>query len=52
MDDEKINERGVLTCPETLWDTAVQQAEVIGPLARKEPVGLAEADAAERLGVS
>ncbi|WP_208869829.1 helix-turn-helix domain-containing protein [Streptomyces lydicus] len=46
-------EHGVLTAPTQIWETAVRQAEVIGPLAAKDTVGLADADAAaERLRVS
>ncbi|WP_112470365.1 hypothetical protein [Streptomyces triticisoli] len=46
-------ERGVLTAPVRVWDTAVRQAEVIGPFAAKDTVGPAEADeAAARLQVS
>lgn len=53
MAEEPVAERGVLTAPTQMWETAVRQAEVIGPLAVKDTVGLAEADeAAERLGVS
>lgn len=39
-------ERGVLTAPTQMWETAVRRAEVIGPLAAKDRVGLAEADEA------
>ncbi|WP_052425198.1 DNA-binding domain-containing protein [Streptomyces fulvoviolaceus] len=50
---DPVAERGVLTAPTQMWETAVRQAEVIGPLAAKDTVGLAEADeAAERLRVS
>lgn len=46
-------ERGVLTAPTQMWETAVRQAEVMGPLAAKDTVGLADADAAaERLRIS
>ncbi|WRZ87900.1 helix-turn-helix domain-containing protein [Streptomyces sp. NBC_01007] len=41
-----VTERGVLTAPAEAWDTAVQQARVIGLLAGKSAVGLTEADAA------
>jgi len=41
-----VVERGVLTAPAQVWDAAVRQAEVIGPLAAKAMVGLAAADAA------
>ncbi|PRX99001.1 Mu transposase C-terminal domain-containing protein [Allonocardiopsis opalescens] len=46
MADEPVTERGVLTAPAQAWETAVRQAEVIGPLAEKGTVGLAEADKA------
>ncbi|MFW5420955.1 DDE-type integrase/transposase/recombinase [Nocardiopsis sp. CNT-189] len=53
MTDEPVAERGVLTAPAQAWDTAVRQAEVIGPLAEKDTVGLAEADeAAAKLQIS
>ncbi|GGK52151.1 DNA-binding domain-containing protein [Streptomyces flaveus] len=53
MAEEPVAERGVLIAPTQMWETAVRQAEVIGPLAAKDTVGLAEADeAAERLRVS
>ncbi|MCX4821592.1 DDE-type integrase/transposase/recombinase [Streptomyces sp. NBC_01142] len=46
-------ERGVLTAPDELWDAAVRQAEAIGPLAEKDPVGMTDADdAAAMLQVS
>lgn len=48
-----MTERGVLTVPAGVWDAAVRQAEVIGPLAEKARVGLADADeAAAMLGIS
>ncbi|WP_434098894.1 DNA-binding domain-containing protein [Streptomyces xantholiticus] len=46
MVDGPVAERGVLTAPDGLWDAAVRQAEVIGPLAEKDTVGLADADEA------
>jgi putative transposase len=46
MAEEPVAERGVLTAPTQMWETAVRQAEVIGPLAAKDTVGLAEADEA------
>lgn len=46
MAEEPVIERGVLTAPVAVWDTAVRQAEVIGPLAEKSMVGWAEADEA------
>ncbi|MFJ8787380.1 hypothetical protein [Streptomyces sp. NPDC102476] len=46
MADGPVAERGMLTAPEELWDAAVRQAEVIGPLAEKDTVGLADADEA------
>lgn len=53
MAEGPVAERGVLTAPTQMWETAVRQAEVIGSLAAKDTVGLAEADeAAERLRVS
>ncbi|MDX3726608.1 helix-turn-helix domain-containing protein [Streptomyces caniscabiei] len=53
MVDGPVAERGVLTAPDGLWDAAVRQAEVIGPLAEKDTVGLADADeAAAMLQVS
>ncbi|MFE9404019.1 hypothetical protein ACFYNY_19855 [Streptomyces sp. NPDC006530] len=53
MAKEPVSERGVLTAPSQMWETAVRHAEVIGSLAAKDTVGLAEADeAAERLRVS
>ncbi|WP_152648632.1 hypothetical protein [Streptacidiphilus anmyonensis] len=46
-------ERGVLTAPAEVWDAAVRQAEVIGPLAEKGRVGLANADeVAAMLGIT
>ncbi|MGY0063751.1 Mu transposase C-terminal domain-containing protein [Streptomyces sp. LZ34] len=46
-------ERGVLTAPAGVGDAAVRQAEVIGPLAEKARVGLADADeAAAMRGIS
>lgn len=48
-----VAERGVLTAHDEVWDTAVRQAEVIGPLAEKARVGPADADeAAATLGIS
>ncbi|MFD7019181.1 DNA-binding domain-containing protein [Streptomyces sp. NPDC059928] len=42
----------MLTAPDELWDAAVRQALVIGPLAEKSRVGLADADeAAAMLGI-
>ncbi|GAA1914244.1 Mu transposase C-terminal domain-containing protein [Streptantibioticus ferralitis] len=53
MAEEPVAERGVLSAPTQIWETAVRQAEVIGPLAEKATVGLADADeAAERLRIS
>lgn len=53
MADGPVAERGVLTAPDEVWERAVRQAEVIGPLAGKAMVGLVEADAAAmKLGVS
>ncbi|GAA3083757.1 hypothetical protein GCM10020000_82450 [Streptomyces olivoverticillatus] len=53
MAEGPVAERGVLTAPAEVWDAAVRQAEVIGPLAEKSRVGLADADeAAARLGIS
>ena len=46
MVEGPVVERGVLTAPAQVWDAAVRQAEVIGPLAAKAMVGLAAADAA------
>ncbi|MGW1364986.1 hypothetical protein ACWCQP_47285 [Streptomyces chartreusis] len=40
-----MTERGVLTEPDEVWERAVRQAEVIGPLAGKPMVDLVEADA-------
>lgn len=37
-----VTERGVLTAPAVVWDAAVRQAEVIGPLAEVARVGLVE----------
>lgn len=53
MEDASIAERGVLTAPDAEWGSAVRAAGVIGPLAARDKVGLAEADAAAvSLGVS
>ncbi|MFB7531765.1 Mu transposase C-terminal domain-containing protein [Streptomyces sp. NPDC056178] len=53
MAEEPVAERGVLTAPSQIWETAVRQAEVIGRLAAKDTVGLAEADdAAAKLRIS
>ena len=53
MEDASIAEHGVLTAPDAAWDAAVRAAGVIGPLAARDKVGLAEADAAAvSLGVS
>ncbi|MCC3769546.1 Mu transposase C-terminal domain-containing protein [Streptomyces sp. UNOC14_S4] len=53
MAEGPVAERGVLTAHDDVWDTAVRQAEVIGPLAEKARVGLADADeAAAMLGIS
>lgn len=53
MSEEPVAERGVLTAPTEMWETAVGQAEVIGPLAAKDTVGLADADgAAAKLRIS
>jgi hypothetical protein len=46
MQDAFIGGRGVLTTPDAAWDTAVRIAGVIGPLAARDAIGLAEADAA------
>lgn len=46
MAEEPVAERGVLTAHNEVWDAAVRQAEVIGPLAEKARVGLADADEA------
>ncbi|MGW3661063.1 Mu transposase C-terminal domain-containing protein [Streptomyces sp. NPDC005151] len=46
MVDGPVAERGVLTAPDELWDAVVRQAEVVGPLAAKDTVGLADADEA------
>ncbi|MFE9882503.1 Mu transposase C-terminal domain-containing protein [Streptomyces sp. NPDC005784] len=46
MAEESMAERGVLTAPTEIWGAAVRQAEVIGPLAAKDKVGLADADEA------
>lgn len=46
MVDVPVAERGVLTAPAGVWEAAVRQAEVIGPLAGKARVGLADADEA------
>ncbi|MFE4869887.1 hypothetical protein [Streptomyces sp. NPDC056682] len=45
MVDGPVAERGVLTAPDELWDAAVRQAEVIGPLA-ETPVPLPNQPAA------
>ncbi|MFE3206096.1 Mu transposase C-terminal domain-containing protein [Embleya sp. NPDC059237] len=53
MTDGPVTERGVLTAPADVWATAVRQAEVVRPLAARDTVGLADADAAAlALGVS
>lgn len=53
MAEGPVAERGVLTAHDEVWDAAVRQAEVIGPLAEKARVGLADADeAAAMLGIS
>ena len=55
MADEPVMvaERGLLAVPEEAWSLAVRRAEVIGPLARLDVVGLEAADAAAaELGVS
>ncbi|MFJ6562969.1 hypothetical protein ACIQMV_24495 [Streptomyces sp. NPDC091412] len=53
MAEGLVVERGVLTAQDEVWDTAVRQAEVIGPLTAKARVGLADADeAAAMLGIS
>ncbi|MFJ9713371.1 Mu transposase C-terminal domain-containing protein [Streptomyces sp. NPDC101234] len=53
MAEGPVAERGVLTALPQKWETAVRQAEVIGPLAAKNRVGLAEADeAASKLRIS
>ncbi|MET7300160.1 DDE-type integrase/transposase/recombinase [Embleya sp. NPDC005575] len=46
MAEQPVAERGVLTAPTEIWGAAVRQAEVIGPLAVKDKVGLADADEA------
>lgn len=49
----EVVERGVLTASEEAWAVAVRRAEVIGPLARQQRVGVETADAAAvELGVS
>jgi putative transposase len=46
-------ERGLLTVGAKAWELAARRAAVIGPLAERETVGLATADAAAaELGVS
>nr|WP_158812207.1 hypothetical protein [Streptomyces fulvoviolaceus] len=53
MAEGSVAELGVRLAPTQLWETAVRQAEVIGRLAVKDTVGLADADAAaERLRIS
>jgi putative transposase len=53
MAEGPVAERGVLTAPTEIWGVAVRQAEVIGPLAAKDAVGLADADeAAAKLRIS
>lgn len=48
-----VAERGVLTSPDVVWETAVRRAAVIGRLADRGTVGFAAADsAAPELGVS
>lgn len=51
--DGRVTEHGVLTAPARTWNIAMRQAEVVGPLAEKHAVGLADADAAAaRLKIS
>ncbi|WP_406500898.1 hypothetical protein OG936_39940 (plasmid) [Streptomyces sp. NBC_00846] len=53
MAEGPVAERGVLTAPAGVWDAAVRQAEVIGPLTEKAGVGLADADEAAAMpGIS
>ncbi|WP_331766054.1 hypothetical protein [Embleya sp. NBC_00896] len=53
MADGRVTEHGVLTAPARTWNIAMRQAEVVGPLAEKHAVGLADADAAAaRLKIS
>ncbi|MFE9921340.1 Mu transposase C-terminal domain-containing protein [Streptomyces sp. NPDC005774] len=53
MAEGPVAERGVLTAPTEIWGVAVRRAEVIGPLAAKDAVGLADADeAAAKLRIS
>jgi putative transposase len=48
-----VAERGVLTAPDVVWETAVRRAAVIGRLAERGTVGFTAADsAAAELGVS
>jgi putative transposase len=51
--DGPVVERGVLTASDEVWDAAVRQAAVIGPLAAKPAVGSEAAErAAAELGIS
>lgn len=53
MAEGPVTERGALTAPTEIWGVAVRRAEVIGPLAAKDAVGLADADeAAAKLRIS
>lgn len=53
MDQDEVSERGVLTAPDELWETAVRQAAVISRLATLEAAGVTAVDtAADELGLS
>lgn len=53
MADGQVAERGVLAADDEAWERVARQAAVIGPLARLDVIGLAQADvAANELGIS
>ena len=50
---ERVRECGLLAASDELWGLAVRRAEVIGPLARTDTIGLGAVDAAAaELGIS
>ncbi|MEV6415357.1 Mu transposase C-terminal domain-containing protein [Kribbella sp. NPDC051718] len=53
MGEDEVSERGVLTAPDGLWETAVRQAAVISRLAALDTAGVTAVDAAaDELGLS
>ena len=46
MVDEAVVRERVLSVPNEVWDLAVRRARVIGPLAERDVVGRASAEAA------